>query len=328
MGETIDHVTGIAIFPLKGAQAATVNGEPPTSLPVDRTGFEVKGVRDRDLVLFDPNERAFVSQRGYGGDAGRKTKYPQDRNLAGVQVDIHDDYIAFTSKAGTLQLPTAITEGEPRPVDIWGKRFTGIDQGQDAARYFSDPKLLGRPVQLLRSDRSHPRMLPERYQRQGAFNEVAGADGQPFLLVNEASLAYMHGFNSRTKRVPLANYRGNIVVSGEGLGVFGEDFIDPYTKFSIGAIGCWATKACSRCIVTNNDQETGVPIHGGLAVMRGRAGALFTGGSGLFFGQNVVHSDQGVISVGDELVIPQLHTKPNVDFTHPVFTQRIIAEPK
>jgi len=314
---SIDRVSGVAFYPIKGASAATVNGHVPQSLSVGRTGFEVSGVRDRDFVLFDPAENAFVSQRGWGGmrdgKQSKRVRYPGDRQLATVQLDVRGDHVAVSSSAGQFEMSTATTGGSSATIDIFGKQFPVIDQGPDAARYFSG--LLGREVQLMRADRERPRTLPDRYQRDGAFNQVAGADGMPFLLTSEASLAAAREANDMDPdAVPITRYRGNIIINGDGLGPFGEDYIDGDVRFGVGGIGMWAVKACSRCPVPDIDQVSGEVAGGGLRVLRGRAGSIFTGETGVFFGQNLVHDGVGVISVGNAVTVDVMSITPNVNF--------------
>lgn len=309
----IDKVSEVAFYPLKGGRRATIDGEVPQALTVGVAGFEVDSVRDRDFVLFDPNENAFVSQRGWGAQ-GRKVRYPGDRRLATVAVDLRGDHIAISSTAGQLELPTISMAGQQRTLDIFGKELPVIEQGADAKKYFS--LLFEREVILVRSDRERSRVLPASYQRDGAFNLVAGADGMPFLLTSNASLAAAHQANGMPPGIiPINRYRGNIVISGDGLGAFGEDFIDGEVPFSIGDISMWAVKACSRCPVPDVDQETGELAGGGLRVLRGRTGQIFTGESGVFFGQNVTHGTMGSISVGDLVEIESMLPTPNIEFT-------------
>lgn len=307
-----DVVSAVNFYPLKGGRAATINGEVPRRLIAGATGFEVSTIRDRDWVIYDPNEGAFVSQRGWGAQ-NRRVHYPQDRRLATVRLDVRGTYLAVKSRVGQLDLPAAPTEGRPLTLDIFGKQFAAIEQGKEASSYFS--RLLEREVLLVRSDREHPCMLPERYRREKAFNQVAGADGMPFLLTSEASLAEAHQANNMPPgAIPINRYRGNIVIRGDGLGPFGEDYIDGQTQFRIGNVGAWVVKACSRCPVPDVDQDTGEVTGGALRVLRGRAGSIFTGEQGVFFGQNLVHANLAAISVGDVVTVEDMSPTPNIDF--------------
>jgi uncharacterized protein YcbX len=307
----VDRVNEVNFYPLKSAHAATINGKAPVTLPVGKTGFEVNGVRDRDFVLFDAAENCFVSQRGW--NAKRKLLHKMDRRLAAVCLDVQSDHVLVSSSVGQLELANTPAAGRRIRLDIFGKELPVVEQIGDASRYFS--ALLQREVLLVRSDREYPRILPERYRREGAYNQVAGADGCPFLLVSRTSLIAAHEQSGQAEgTAPIDRYRSNIVAAGNGLGPFGEDFIDTQTKFQIGDIGAWAVKACSRCPIPNNDQESGEIAGGGLRILRGRSGRIFTGEEGVFFGQHLVHANEGLVAVGDPIIIENISPVPNIEF--------------
>ena len=309
-----DRVTGLNIYPLKSAHAATVNGEIPTSLSVGETGFEVNGVRDRDFVLYDPAENIFVSQRGW--NAEQKLRHRGDKGLASVRLDIQADHIAVASKIGSLEIANEpARSGNRMTLDIFGKGLPVVEQDVDASRYFST--LLERDVLLVRSDRDHPRVLPEKYRRSDTFNQVAGADGYPFLMTSEASLDATQEHNGiAPNSVPSSSYRGNIIIAGQELGPFGEDYIGNGNRFTVGPIGMYVVKACMRCPIPNIDQETGEFAKvGGLKVLRGRSGTLpGDQEKGVFFGQNLIHANTGVVSVGDPVAVESLVADPNIAF--------------
>jgi uncharacterized protein YcbX len=311
----IDRVSSVNIYPLKSAHAATVNGEIPMALPVGPTGFEVNGVRDRDFVLYSPEDNTFVTQRGW--DARQTTSvHKGDKALAAVRMDIQDDHIAVSSRVGELELTNAAEADNRMTIDIFGKQFPAIEQDADASHYFS--MLLGREVRLLRADRERARLVSEGYRREDAFNQMAAADGYPFLLTSEASLAAGQERNDIVPgSVPLGNFRANVSIDGQALGAFGEDYIGRQ-KFHIGAIGMYVAKACIRCPIPNIDQETGeIAAVGGLKALRGRRG--HQPGSetdkGVFFGQSLLHVNKGVISVGDAVMVEALEAEPNIVFT-------------
>lgn len=310
--EIKDVVSSVKMFPLKGGHAATINGEKPRSLTVGETGFEVNGVRDRDYVLYDPIEEAFVTQRGWGAH-GKKVKFPNDHRLATVQFDIHDDLSIVTTPVGEIVLPNDPQEGPNQIIQIFGKDFPAIEQGPEASALFTE--LLGHYVIMLRSDRENDRILPDRYQRPDAYNKVAGADGMPFLMTSIASLNAAHVANGMALgTVPIGRYRANYSIFGYGLGAFNEDYIDGQVKMTVGEVAMYSVKASSRCAVTDNDQETGERVGNGLKVLRHRAGEIFTGEKGVFFGENMVHCNVGTISEGDEVVIRAMSRQPNVNF--------------
>lgn len=307
----VDMVAGVHLHAIKSCHESTVDGQVGTRYEVGPTGFEVYSVRDRDYVLVDEALWMQVTQRGREDEmVSRAVKHPEDRRLATVQVDIRRDHLAISTPGfGQMELATAQREGKAREVDIFGKPFFGIDQGEEPAVYFS--RVLGRAVRLLRSNREQPRMMSDHKQREGATNQMAGADGAPFLLVNRASLAASHernGFAPGT--VPINRFRGNIEIEG-AIGAYNEDFI---RKARIGEMVVFFVGACPRCPIPNVDQETGVfNPQAGLKVLRGRAGES-RGKPGIFFGQNLVHIGEPgqTISVGDKVRVLEQADERNV----------------
>lgn len=312
---SIDKVIGVNLYPIKSAHAATVGGEMPTSLEVGQTGFEAYGVRDRDYVLYDKAANLFVSQRGWGADQ-RRAIHKNDKSLAVVCVDIQPDHMVVSSHIGQLEINTTPHDGSQRVIDIFGKPLPVIEQDSNASDYFS--RLLGREVLLMRSDHDHIRTLPnEAYRRDGAFNSKAAADGFPFLMTSQASLSAAEARNGiEPGAVSLGAFRGNIAIDGSELGAFKEDYIDGRERFTIGAIGFYAIKPCMRCPIPNIDQETGEnAVVGGLKALRGRVGHIpGSSDNGVFFGQNLIHADTGIISVGDPVTIEAFQSSPNIEF--------------
>ena len=311
MAETLDVVQNINIFPLKSAHAATVEGAEPERLAVGPTGFQAYGARDREFVLYDARERTMVTQRGWDA-SGRKVIFPDDRRLATVRIDIRPDHLALdTPGFGAIEIPAEVADGEPEEIEIFGKELPVIRQGREVADYFS--RLLMRDVTLYRADRERPRVLPERYRTPGASNQVAGADGFPFLLTSQASLDRQHIRNGMNlDMVPIERYRGNIVLSGYVIGAFFEDRIE---LMRIGDTEAEVVKACARCPIPNIDQQTGERGGSGLKVLRGRAGMDDSGTAGVFFGQNLNHV-YGLgqeIRIGDPVSVLSIADRGNVE---------------
>lgn len=311
MSEIRDQVVGVHIYPIKSLHEATIDGQTVSSLEVGPTGFQAGEVRDREFVIYDPNERAIVTQRGWSSGTERE-KFPQDKQLAAVATDIHPDHLAIAASVGHLEISAEPAEGAVFDAEIFNKRFRGIDQGPEASEFFS--RLLSRDVVLLRADRAYPRLLPLKYLREGATNQVAGADGFPFLLTSEASLASL--IPDAAPAPPLNHFRGNIEIDGSALGPFGEDYIDPDREFTIGRLGFWAVKPCARCPIPNIDQDTGeLAAVKATPILKTRVGTRRGGDSpGMFFGQNLMHCwpEGQSISVGDVVAVGGLSVESSV----------------
>ena len=246
-----DRVVGVHLFPIKSCQEATIDGKLPEALAVGETGFEHAGVADRGLVIRDETD-LFVSQRGWNADHARK--HVGDTALAGVAVDISNGLITVSAEAhGSLTFPTNPVEAESRPVKIFGPELFATDLGDEPAQFFSE--LLGRAVRLAKADKSRPRMLGASYQRPGAANMSAAADGRPFSVASQASLDRLHELVGwPVGRLPLNRYRANIDICGDGFGPFGEDEV---AEWRIADVTMYGVKALPRCPMPNFDQETG-----------------------------------------------------------------------
>lgn len=320
MTEISETITGLNIYPIKSAQAATIEGQPVQSLAVGRTGFQAHDIHDREFVLVDAEPLAdgdylFVSQRGWDERGRLDKKRGDDRLLATAQTDISQDWLTVTSKAGTLQIPSVHDEfaGEHRRIRIHDSAmWHAVDQGDEPASYFSE--LIGRSVRLVRDGRITGRRVEQRYWGEFNSNAVAGADGFPFLLVSESSLAQAHvesGLEPDT--VPIERYRGNIIIGGLAIGAWGEDYL---RRIKIGKTAFDVVKACSRCPIPNIDQNTGERAGGGLPLLREHKGRRPGDEKPQpLFGQNLnhVYTREASVAVGDEVVIKERAGSPNFE---------------
>lgn len=320
MTEIIGEVTGINYYPIKSCQAATVNGEKPTVLETGITGFEAYGVPDRGLVIADELGN-FVSRRGW--DIDETVKFPGDAvALAQVAVDVREGAIRINHpQVDGLVLPNHHKDIDGSKVDIFGTDYVGVDVGDEAAEYFSE--VLGRAVRLVGY---HPQVgsrsikKPE-YHHPDAVNEVAGADGFPFLWVSQTSLDQAHS----AKDIPLGTqpigaYRGNVETE------LHEPWIEDRTKVvQFGEeFQAYVESACSRCPIPNQDVMTGentgasdqllYPIRNGWKLGEDTAEKK----SKRYFGQNLNHtlgSVGSIVRVGDPVY--------GLEFGEPNFVPKI-----
>lgn len=151
---------------------------------------------------------------------------------------------------------------EPRgasvPVRVWDERCSGLDQGEEAARWVSEA--LGAEVRLVRVPAAPPRQASARYAGSAAA-PIAFPDGYPLLVCNRASL---EALNERMPQpVPMTRFRPNVVL--EGLEPFAEDRI---AEVRTGGVVLRLVKPCTRCVITATDQESGERSTDPLAVLR------------------------------------------------------------
>jgi hypothetical protein len=175
--------------------------------------------------------------------------------------------------------------GTPVPVNIWkSKGVLAIDQGQEAARWFSD--WLGADVRLVHFAEGYRRVVNETYA-VNADDHTGFADGYPILLASEEGLADL---NSRLETpVPMNRFRPNLVVRGGG--PFEED---SWNRIGVGDVKLAVVKPCARCEVTTIDKDTLERSKEPLKTL----GKYRKQKLGAIFGQNVIPLSEGQLRVG------------------------------
>ena len=139
--------------------------------------------------------------------------------------------------------------------------------------------------------------MPDSIRREvdpdyAAFpSRTSFTDGFPFLLIGEASLDDLNGRLEQS--VQMRRFRPNLVINGSE--AFAEDRMK---RVKIGELSFQVAKPCGRCRVTNVDPETGGfygkdPLKTLVSYRRQNGEALF--------GQNLIHEQQGLLQIGDEL---------------------------
>lgn len=254
-------VSALYIYPIKSCRGIRVD-----EWPIAARGF----VADRRWMLVDPAGK-FVTQR----------ELPE---LALVRTSLEGDELRVTAKGfAPLTLPLTHDTGAERPVQIWTDETLATVHPAGSA-WFS--AYLAAPHELVYMPDRHRRQVnPERAKPEDI---VSFADGYPFLVISEASLAAL---NARLATpVSMERFRPNIVLSGT------EPFAeDGYARVRLGAISFRGLKRCDRCVITTIDPETG---HGGKEPLRTLA-KFSMAEQKVWFGMNLVHDNLGLLRVGD-----------------------------
>ncbi|MDX6742039.1 MOSC domain-containing protein [Actinocorallia sp. A-T 12471] len=253
-------VAGLNVHPLKSG-----SGTPVREAELTETGLR----HDREFMLVDAEGR-FLSQRKHPRMALLRTSYD------GVALDVN----GFHHKA--------LGPGDAPVVDVTvhGRSCQGVDQGAEAAGYFSD--FLGTPVRLVR--------FTGVRQTSRGDGRVAYGDAYPLLVISEESLADL---NARlAEPLPMNRFRPNIVLSG--LGAYGEDSV---RRIAIGDVEIEFVKPCGRCVITTVDQETGVKGREPLATLARYRTVTFDGERLIVFGQNAVPRTTGSLHVGQSVEV-------------------------
>jgi MOSC domain-containing protein len=259
------RLSSLHIYPVKSC-----GGIPLTESVVDRLGLAF----DRRWMVITPRGQ-FLTQR-------------EAPALALVRPTIAPPHLRLNAP-GLPELVTALTPlgGRPVAAQVWSDRLLVVAPDHRADDWFS--RAAGQEVVLAHIPDSVVREVDRRYAPAGG--RTGFADGFPFLLVGEASLAAL---NSRLDSpLPMNRFRPNLVLSGSA--AFAED---GWRAIRIGGIPMEVVKPCARCVVTTTDQATGrrdgeEPLRT-LATFRRQNGKVM-------FGQNVVHYGTGVLRIGDQV---------------------------
>uniref|UniRef100_A0A5F4W642 Mitochondrial amidoxime reducing component 2 n=1 Tax=Callithrix jacchus TaxID=9483 RepID=A0A5F4W642_CALJA len=186
----------------------------------------------------------------------------QEGNMVTARQEPRLVLISLTCEGDTLTLSAAYTKDLLLPIKtpttnavhkcrVHSLEIEGRDCGEAAAQWITS-FLKSQPYRLVHFE---PHMWPRHpHQTADLFrlkDQIVYSDASPFMILSEASLADL---NSRLeKKVKVTNFRPNIVISG--CHVYAEDSWD---ELLIGDVELKRVMACSRCILTTVDPDTGV----------------------------------------------------------------------
>ena len=227
---------------------------------------------DRRWMVVDPSGQ-FLTQR----------EHPK---MATVWVDLDADSLSLAAPdRDTIDVPFDSAAAPALRVQVWSSEVDARAVSSEADMWLSDH--LGTPCRLVHMPDTTRRACNPEFA--GADHVVSFADGYPFLVTNEASLADL---NRRAgTNLPMNRFRSNLVVRGAQ--AWAED---NWKEFTIGEVRFKAAKPCGRCQVTTTDQATG-EVRGPepLATLATFRDSEF----GVRFGMNLVALGSGTLRVGD-----------------------------
>ncbi|WP_318447740.1 hybrid-cluster NAD(P)-dependent oxidoreductase [Photobacterium leiognathi] len=224
------------------------------------------------------------------GDMVTARKYPQ---MVKVKAALHADGLVLSyGDKSHLSLKYKDFLMQDASSTVWADTFIAYTTTEQANAWFSD--IIGEPVQLLFTGEQSNRIRPKIQQN------VSFADGYPLLVISEASLQALNERSS--EHHTMDQFRTNLVVSNTE--AFAED---GWKRIRIGEVEFEAVKPCARCILTTVDPKSATfSEHKEPLVTMAKFRADETGN--VYFGQNLVALNEGIITVGDEIEV--LETKP------------------
>jgi len=212
--------------------------------------------------------------------------------MASISVNFDTDKFVASTQGRQIEVALAPGTDEFRSVKIWSSSVRSEMYGEKVNKWFSEA--LGTTCSLVVMPEGAHRAVNPVYAVRRFKDEVSFADGYPFMLIGEASLADL---NSRLNEpVPMNRFRPNLVVTGSE--AFAED---NWRIIMIGSTVFHIVKPCDRCTIPTIDQETGErtgkePLRT-LSIYRSVKGNVL-------FGQNLIAENAGgSVKVGDRIEI-------------------------
>ncbi|APV48371.1 hypothetical protein BWI17_00920 [Betaproteobacteria bacterium GR16-43] len=256
-------LTALHIYPVKSL----------SGIALQEAEVTPRGLRhDRRFMVVNPSGE-FFTQR----DIPR---------MATVWTEIEGGKLRLAAPdVGEVEVEAEPKAGDAMRVLVWNSTCDAIAPSPEADAWLTE--YLGAPCRLAYMHDASKRQTNPRF---GGEHIVSFADGYPFLVTNEASLADLNGRLSRP--VPMNRFRANLVIAGAP--AFAED---GWGDFKVGSTAFRMAKPCGRCQVTTTDQTSGeVMGPEPLSVLTAYRDSKEFGAR---FGMNAVALSGGTIRVGD-----------------------------
>ncbi len=193
-----------------------------------------------------------------------------------------------------LYVPFEATPERTLFVTIWDDMVFAWRGTPEADEWLSEA--LGQTCKLVyMSDMVRRDVDPDKPELNPAGTLVSFADGYPYLLASEESLAKLNA--QLAEPVPMNRFRPNLVVRGLEM----ADAEMQWADFQIGGHAFRSVRGCGRCVVTTIDQAT---AQKNLAAEPLRTLATYRKqGNKIMFGQNVTGPVGGQLRVGDAVLV-------------------------
>ena len=272
------HVTGLTYYPVKSCKGIRL-----TKAKLTESGIE----NDRRWIVIKDNDvepKEMLTQR-------------EEPKMVTITPSVYGSDELTLEAPGMPIITVDFAVGELVLVKVWDDVTRGHDQGSKVSEWLS--LYLGQPVRLVARDFDYTRSLPPKHtpmmENFDFEPQISFADGYPLLLLSSNSVKE---FQSHCDLANVENFRPNITIEADA--PYQED---EFVEFNINDIPFFGGMLCTRCIMTNNNPETGVPHPNVLKALtkyrRIDPGAKYQACMGI----NVVHGRIGTIQVGDEITI-------------------------
>lgn len=239
---------------------------------------EEKGLQyDRRWMIVDENGK-FLTQR-------------INANMALLDVAILADGLLISHRFqpdSKILVPFKVVSNQTIQVKVWEDLVLARTVCDQADAWLTNQ--LGKNVRIVEMYAQSQRNMDPVYS--GKETLVSFADDFPYLLISEGSL---QDLNSKLEKpVTMKRFRPNFVISGTE--PFAEDF---WKNIRIGSVEFIIAKPCERCVLVSIDPVTGQKGSEPLKTLASYRKV----GKNIFFGQNLVGMQNGLLHEGDEVVI-------------------------
>lgn len=265
-------ITAIYLYPVKSLAGILLQ-----EATAEKRGLE----HDRRWMLVDA-EGKFISQR----------ELPE---MTLLQPSIENGHLAIRHREKPME-PLFIpldpaSYGKARTVTVWDDTCAAVHVSEEADAWFREA--LNTPCHLVYMPDTSVRPVSPDYALPGDM--VSFADGYPFLIIGEPSMAFL---NSKLETpLSIRRFRPNFVFSGNA-----PHEEDEWKNFTIGSVRFRGTKPCGRCQIPTIDQETSIQGKEPSATLA----KYRRFGNKINFGMNVcLNGAPGIVRVGEEVVVEE-----------------------
>lgn len=257
-------VKELYIYPIKSLAGISVQ-----SAKAEEMGFE----NDRRWMLID-EENQFMTQREHPNLSQFYPKIKECQIEISFQESVHEFFIEEKLD-------------EPVFLKVWDDETLVFEVNKATSQWFSEA--LGFTCKLVKilnkGDRKH------NSTRLNQILNVSLADGYPYLLIGSESFNFLN--EKLEEKITITRFRPNIVISSQ---LPHEE--DSFSTFEIGNVKFKNAKPCGRCIMINNNPETGIVSKEPLKTLSTYRNTE----NNVLFGTNIFCLNEGVIAVGDSLI--------------------------
>ncbi len=266
---TTPFLSQLFIYPVKSLAGIRVHQS-----HVVETGLRY----DRKWMVIDAAQQ-FLSQR----------RLPK---MALINTALTDDSLLLSAPTmPDIAIPLDNATGDTIACQVWHDRCLAHSVSSAVDMWLSE--FLQQVCRLVYQPAQTKRAVDSNYAKPS--DQVSFADGFPFLLLSSASLA---SFNQQANlNLSIERFRPNLVISG--CEAYAED---RWRTICIGEINFRLPKPCSRCAVPGIDPVTAISSTQPLVALN----KLRKWQNKVYFGQNALHDNLGVLQVGEQVTVQQV----------------------